>query len=93
MNTLEFAKEKLENFCLYLKDKFKDPKINQEIDNYRNISISDFLFYVRENIANQNIEKYVDEKFSSYLPDKILDKETHTKIIKYLEMFVDLSRD
>lgn len=93
MNLESFAKSKIENFCSFLKTKFgKSQKVIDDIETYKNLPVIDFLIYIRENIANENVEKYVDRKFSEYLPNEKLDNETHKKLIAYLEMFIDLAK-
>jgi hypothetical protein len=94
MNIKHFSETKRDNFCNYLFEEFsKDaPNILDEIEKYKKVPIMDFLIYIREKSDGQNLEKYVDEKFCIYFPSKKLTEKVHNKIVKYLEMFIDLSK-
>ena len=82
----EFIDEKKQNFCNYLLQRF--PK---------SVNTIDFMVYIKENIRifETDLPKFVDNKFSEYFVEEgeKLDKETHEKLVRYLQMFIDFCRN
>ena len=104
----EFIDEKKQNFCNYLLQRFpKSEKIKSDVALYKSVKTIDFMVYIKENIQiyETDLSKFVDNKFSEYFVNEDrsdstrpsvmtekLDKETHEKLVRYLQMFIDFCR-
>ena len=92
-----FIQEKRNNFTNFLLELFPNSeKVKMDINKYKFIGIPEFLLYVRQNIEphKDNLESYIQTNFKSYFPNEKynIEKNNINKLVKYLEMFIDLSK-